>query len=825
MPLTIEQLGAYIGQAIEPGFRRDLVSRGLARSILWSEGELPDGAPVYSPGLSDDLVGYGFALFDLCLQLRDIDRASPILPSAFERAAEAIESVVRRGPADLPQRGFLTVVAAASYHLGHFSARAFSLFSRATSNWNLSPSEEALTALFVRNLDALRNRIAPWFLSGGFDSTLTRRYSEHRRQISVDQGLQFLLETQFHKSLASFEYALETGSDVARLAALDQLNQGIVVAHDFNHVTFWWLFTIARHLLDDLWDHSLYVRLPTGTGNGPEDQWTSLRKFFIATLAKRSLAEIDLWPSQLEAAARAIDVKDDLVASLPTSAGKTRIAELCILRALSLNQRVVFVTPLRALSAQTERNLRRTFVPLGFSVSSLYGASGITGDDLDSLSNRDVVVTTPEKLDFAVRNDPNLLNSVGLLVLDEGHTIGVEEREIRYEVLVQRLLRRTDADKRRIVCLSALLPSGSELDDFVAWLRKDLPGAPITCKWRPTRQRFGELVWQRDRARLTFRVDSERPFVPAFLVHQSPVGRRRSSFPQNSQEFTLAAAWRFVEQGHTVLIYCPQKRSVEPLASEALKLSRQGYLPSVMSHDQVILRDAVSIGTEWLGANHPAVECLQLGIAVHHGSLPRPFQRAVEKLLRDKILKVTIASPTLAQGLNLSATTLLFHSLYRAKQPIPAQEFLNVSGRAGRALVDVEGQVVCLDFANKLSLQWDRLLRAAGERSVISGLLRLVLTLLMRMQAKTGYSFDRLVEYVTGNAAAWEPPAPPADNPKLPQIWETELGRLDAALLSLIPHETTIEDLSRVLDEGTWHLPFGNEVYRGAVRRFNKSRK
>ena len=98
MPLTADQLIGYITETVEPGFRRDLVSRGLARSMLWSDGQLPDGAPSYSPTLSEDLAGYGFALFSLCLQLRSVDPASQILPSAFERAAEAIESIVRRGP-------------------------------------------------------------------------------------------------------------------------------------------------------------------------------------------------------------------------------------------------------------------------------------------------------------------------------------------------------------------------------------------------------------------------------------------------------------------------------------------------------------------------------------------------------------------------------------------------------------------------------------------------------------------------------------------------------------------------------------------------------
>lgn len=54
------------------------------------------------------------------------------------------------------------------------------------------------------------------------------------------------------------------------------------------------------------------------------------------------------------------------------------------------------------------------------------------------------MVATPEKLDFALRNDPSLLDDVGLLVFDEGHMIGLSEREVRYEVQIQRLLRRAD---------------------------------------------------------------------------------------------------------------------------------------------------------------------------------------------------------------------------------------------------------------------------------------------------------------------------------------------------------------------------------------------
>ena len=806
MPLSAEQISAFITEATAPRFRENLVSQGLSRSMLWTDGSLPDGAPNYLPHLSSNLLDYGFSLLDLGLQLRTLDKLHPLLPRAFERAAESIEAVVRRGSPELVERCFYTIAAAAAYHLGHFSARAYSLFVGLGQEANFSPAEETLRFLFLRDLNAMRQSILRWTGGRGFDAHLAGRIREHAAPLAAEESTHLVLNTHFHRAIACFEFALETGLAVGHQYAIADLELGIRASADLHNVPFWWVFTLARHIVDDLWDSSLHVRLPVAPPEPDGSQWSQLRRFFVSTLAKRSLAEIDLWPSQFKAAERAYDVTDDLVVALPTSAGKTRIAEICILRTLSLGQRVVFVTPLRALSAQTERTLRKTFVPLGFSVSSLYGSSGLTGEDKDSLGNRDIVVSTPEKLDFALRNNPDLLDEVGLIVLDEGHSIGVEEREVRYEVLVQRILKRADADQRRIVCLSAILPTGDELDDFVAWIRHDAPGEAIADEWRATRRRFGHLAWQGNRARLTFRVDNERPFVPSFLVEKPGIGRRRKTFPADGPEFTLASAWRFVEQGQTVLIYCPQKSSVEPLAATAIELYNRGYMTSLLAQNldgekQQHFTEAMNIGAEWLGAYHPAVKCLELGIAVHHGSLPRPFQRAVEKLLRDQVLKITIASPTLAQGLNLSATTLLFHSIYRSGKVLPTEEFINVAGRAGRAFVDVEGQVVCVDFNNDLTGVWTNLVQASQKRNIKSGIFRLILQIGKRIYDKAGGDMAHFIEYVTGNTAVWDAPAATKKEPKLPQTWASELARLDAAILALVSHETDLSALTQALDE------------------------
>ena len=140
----------------------------------------------------------------------------------------------------------------------------------------------------------------------------------------------------------------------------------------------------------------------------------------------------------------------------------------------------------------------------------------------------------------------------------------------------------------------------------------------------------------------------------------------------------------------------------------------------------------MATGAEWLGEDHPAVQCLQHGVALHHAGLPRPFLTEVERLLRSGDCRLTVASPTLAQGLNLSASVLWAFDLAK-REIIPTAEFANVAGRAGRAFVDVEGLVLHVVWektarkANQAVRNWDKLVDEAKAPLVQSGILKLSL--------------------------------------------------------------------------------------------------
>lgn len=827
MPETVDEIEAAIREATTPGFREQLLARGEARSMIWRDGVLPEDAPAFDELLSYDLLSYGYSLLGLGLRLVEADGSRSLAQRAFEGAATAIESVIARG-ANSRERGFHRVVAAAAYHLGSFSARAYSLLQTALDSGEVTTSERCLIHIIRRELDTLAALILSHrdedaaadadlveTLRGLLEPASDEEQDDDSGDTDVIDVVDLALTDAFVGAISMALLAFERGEGALLEEALSTLQVGLRAASELNLVPQWWCHRLAIHLLRGLWEASFHRLLPDDPIDGGGD-WARLRATFIASLFRRRRSEIDLWPSQLAAAERVLNTSENLVLHLPTSAGKTRIAELCILATLAEGRRVVFVTPLRALSAQTETALQRTFTPLGKTVSSLYGAIGASSADEDLLRERDIVVATPEKLDFALRNDPTLLDDVGLVVLDEGHMIGADEREVRYEIQVQRLLRRGDAATRRIVCLSAILPDGDEVEDFVNWLTDDQPDGLIESSWRPTKLRFGEVIWQGDRARLSIIVGDEEPFVPRFLEpFVPPNGRRTTQFPKNQQELTLSTAWRLVDDGQTVLIFCPRKDSVNALAKVIVDLHRQGALRSVFEGDPGDLASAITIGEEWFGREHPILACLRLGVAIHHGSLPAPYRREIERLLQQGTLRITVSSPTLAQGLNLSASALVMHSLWRNRELIKASEFLNVVGRAGRAFVDSVGLVVHPIFEKVSSgrRNWRQLVEDTALRDMESGLLQLVVNLFRRMQAKHGLQdLDALLEYVAG-VAAWDYPEVAAESDKEAErsrtAWRSQLASLDNALLSLLNDSAITEDgiegaLDDVLASSLW---------------------
>lgn len=325
MPTTPEAIVADINEAVAAGFRGRLIARGQARAMIWRDGVLPPDAPAFSPQLSYDLHSYGYALLGLGLRLREMDAEAIQARVAFEQAATALEAVMAKGSSEETDRDFHFVMAAASYHLAHLSARAYSLLAIVEADDNFSPIERVLALLMRRNIDALHTTVFEYRVSGiGSDEQIAGSIQtqldgldggdDHARDADefLIDNLAVALTDVFFAAMALFLSAVERGERQLLDQALERLRQSRDICGEMNLVPHWWVHRVAIHLLSDLWSNTFHERMPMLPTGGEAAEWSHLRELFIASLLRRSRAEVDLWPSQIEAAMRAVDQSDDL---------------------------------------------------------------------------------------------------------------------------------------------------------------------------------------------------------------------------------------------------------------------------------------------------------------------------------------------------------------------------------------------------------------------------------------------------------------------------------------------------------------------------------
>jgi len=197
--------------------------------------------------------------------------------------------------------------------------------------------------------------------------------------------------------------------------------------------------------------------------------------------------------------------------------------------------------------------------------------------------------------------------------------------------------------------------------------------------------------------------------------------------------------------------------------------------------------------------------------------LPNPFLRELERLLNEGVLKVIVASPTLAQGLNLNAAVLLVPNIYRSSTMLSGEEFANVAGRAGRAFVDVEGLVVHVIYKPEAwrTRAWRTLVDSAHARTLESGLIQVIAQVLVRLSRTGVLKRDDAVEYLANSREAWQSAGDREGEDSLTSLLE----RLDSAVLGLVEAlDADAADLPRLLDEALQGSLWARQIVRRTER-------
>ncbi|MGW2196756.1 DEAD/DEAH box helicase, partial [Streptosporangium sp. NPDC001682] len=228
---------------------------------------------------------------------------------------------------------------------------------------------------------------------------------------------------------------------------------------------------------------------------------TRIRDFVnLLTDQARQSPLLELWPSQRAALGSSLldPAKRAIVVEMPTSAGKTLIAEFSIIQALALNpgSRVAYVVPTRALINQVVVRLRSDVAPLGYTVEAAVPVFELDPtEDLLLRRKVDVLVVTPEKLDLLIRSGHPVANTLSLVVVDEAHNIADGPRGARLELLLG-TLKRERADTRFLL-LTPFVPNG---DALASWLGDDAEGT-IRVSWRPSERIAAASLWEKPRGK------------------------------------------------------------------------------------------------------------------------------------------------------------------------------------------------------------------------------------------------------------------------------------------------------------------------------------
>lgn len=407
------------------------------------------------------------------------------------------------------------------------------------------------------------------------------------------------------------------------------------------------------------------------------------------------------------------------IVTLPTSGGKTLIAEFAIAEALAAGPGLaIYIVPYVALGNQVLDALKSHF-SIGARIHALFG--GFKADaHLRPAIHREIVVATPERLDGLLRSG-ELYDHLRIAIFDEAHVLENGSRGTRIEALITRLrMQQTAGRKFRIVLLSAVL---SDVGALCKWLGPNTINAKSS--WRPTVRRIS--IWSRTgRLSWLYENDLMRPagrqardiLVQSVLPWPQPVyptDKYHQIISQKARAYSNASYLaRYIVDllGGPILVVCGTKATTRELAgSIAAELPPLDVLPpTIIAITAYIDRMAKHLA--------PLAKMLTRGVAYHNASLPMELRKKIEQAIRNRDVQYTCATTTLAEGVDLPfRATILFDWLIGfgdRQAPMPSLLFRNIAGRCGRAGEFVEGDTILFDnvFGN-LKYTHDSLRQAA----------------------------------------------------------------------------------------------------------------
>ncbi|XP_018551255.1 LOW QUALITY PROTEIN: DNA polymerase theta [Lates calcarifer] len=463
-----------------------------------------------------------------------------------------------------------------------------------------------------------------------------------------------------------------------------------------------------------------------------------LPKPVLERYQKHGVTHMFEWQAQCLAVGQVLQ-GGNLVYSAPTSAGKTLVSELLMLkRVLETKRKALFILPFVSVAKEKMHYLQSVFEEAGVRVEGYMGSTSAAG----GFTALDVAVCTIEKANSLINRliEEDSMGLLGMVVVDELHMVGDSGRGYLLELLLTKI--RYIAQKQnvtgslsegvQIIGMSATLPNLSLL---ASWLGAEL----YQTDYRPVplqeHLKVGCNIYDKC-------LSVVRQFAPALHI-------------KGDDDHIVSLCYETVREGHSVLLFCPSKNWCEKLADSIAREfynlrhnDRQGDTDlQPVCLDQEGLVDVIAQLRRTPAGIDPILQrTVPWGVAFHHAGLTFDERDVLEGAFRQGMVRVLAATSTLSSGVNLPARRVIIRTPTFNGHLLDPLTYKQMAGRAGRKGVDTTGEsvLVCKEAERQKGI------------SLIKGALQPISSCLVRREGEgvTTSMLRAILEIIVGGVAS-----------------------------------------------------------------------
>ncbi|PJZ79274.1 DEAD/DEAH box helicase [Leptospira meyeri] len=525
------------------------------------------------------------------------------------------------------------------------------------------------------------DHLMTWLLQNDYSQTVSIQESPYKKDIDA-----------IIYSMIEFNGSGLAGSNL--ITAARNLRQR---AYDFGSPRELLFSDIVTAIVRKKYENSSWISLP---------KYSALEKEKWHNFLTKANAVKELWPAQHLLGEVGVLKGISSIVQMPTSAGKTKSTEL-VIRSAFISERTdlaVIVAPFRALCHEIHNSLSYSFSGENINVNELTDVLQFDYQ-IDEFNNqRQILVVTPEKLIYLLKQTPELVEKIGLIIFDEGHQFDSGTRGIKYELLLTSLKIMLKSDSQKIL-ISAVITNADAVN---LWLNGENAEIAFGKFLTPTFRTFACASWVDPLGRLLFfdqrNPDIEEFYVPRVIESYELKLRNRERaarmFPMRDDEQAIALELGLkLSKNGSVAVFCGKKDTAAKVCEKIIDaFERELPLspPSQFSNNSEIER-LYNLYSANLGDSAIVTKCAKMGIFTHHGNTPHGIRLAVENAMKLDLIRFVVCTSTLAQGVNLPIRYLIVTSVYQGAERIKVRDFHNLIGRAGRSGMYTEGSIIFAD--------------------------------------------------------------------------------------------------------------------------------